>query len=140
MREPMAGAQKIGADILATPEQVARRFFLIGRNMNRGQRAGAIEDGQLARIASIGFYPGAGPSRNQRGGDDLAWYVAGGEKSLELEAAGAGFITAAHRVVGGEPVHEPPDGREIRAQRMDRGRALAWQQDGGDHRSGVLIE
>jgi hypothetical protein len=56
MREPVPGAQNIGADVLATAQQVAGGLFLLGGDVNRGERAGAIEDGELPRIAAIGFH------------------------------------------------------------------------------------
>ena len=48
-REPMPRAQEIRANIFATAEQIARRFFLLGRDMNRRQRAGAIQHRELRR-------------------------------------------------------------------------------------------
>ena len=39
LREPMPRAQQIGADVLATAQEIARRFFLLGRNVNGGERA-----------------------------------------------------------------------------------------------------
>ena len=54
-REAMPRAEQVGADVFATPQQVACRFFLLGRNVDGGQRAGAIEHRELAGIAPIGF-------------------------------------------------------------------------------------
>ena len=56
-RQPMTGPQQIRADVFATAQQVAGRFFLLGRDVDRRQRPGAIQDGQLARIASVGLDP-----------------------------------------------------------------------------------
>jgi hypothetical protein len=64
LREAMARAQQIGANILATPQQVARRFFLVRRDVNRGEGTGRIEDGQLARVATVGLDAITGPPRN----------------------------------------------------------------------------
>ena len=38
-REAMPRAQQIRADVFATAQQIARRFFLLGRNVDRRQRA-----------------------------------------------------------------------------------------------------
>lgn len=80
--EAVAGAEEIGADVFATPQQIARGFFLVGRNVNGGQRAGPIEDGQLARVATIGLNAVAGASGNERWRDDLAGNVVGAERAL----------------------------------------------------------
>ena len=69
--ETMPGAQEIGADVFATAQEIARGFFLLGGNVNRGERAGAIEHGELAGIAAVGFDAIAGPSRNQGWRDDV---------------------------------------------------------------------
>ena len=55
LREPVAGAQQIGANVLATPQQIPRGLFLLAGNVNCGQRAGAIEHGELTGIAPVGF-------------------------------------------------------------------------------------
>jgi len=54
-REAMPGTQHVGADIFAAPQQIAGGFFLLGRNVNGGERAGATEHGELTRIAAVGF-------------------------------------------------------------------------------------
>ena len=55
--QPVSRAQQVGPNIFATAEQITRRFFVLGRNVNRRQGAGATEHGELCRIASIGFDP-----------------------------------------------------------------------------------
>jgi hypothetical protein len=97
LRQPMAGAQQIGAHVFATPQQIPRRLFLVGRNMDRGERTGPIQDRQLPRIAAIGFDAIARTTRDQRRGDELAWNRVGGQRALQLEAAGPRFIAAPHR-------------------------------------------
>jgi hypothetical protein len=96
-REAMASAEEVGADILATAEQIADRFFLFGGNVNRSQGAGPDEHGQVPRIASIGCDPIARPARNQRRRDDLARHLVRRQKPLQLEAARPRFVAALHR-------------------------------------------
>ena len=38
-RETVTGAKQIGPDIFATPQQITRGFFLLGRNVNGRERA-----------------------------------------------------------------------------------------------------
>ena len=83
--QPMARAQEIRADVFATAQEIARRFFLLGRDVDRRQRAGAIEDGELARIAPIGLDPIAGPPRNQRRRDDVTGNAVCGQRALQLK-------------------------------------------------------
>jgi hypothetical protein len=47
-REPMAAAEQVGANIFAAPQQIADGFFLLGRNVNRGEGPGAIQHRQMA--------------------------------------------------------------------------------------------
>ena len=51
----MPRAQEIGANVFATAEQIPRGLFCSRGNVNGGERAGAIQHGELAGIAAIGF-------------------------------------------------------------------------------------
>ena len=95
-REAVPRAEEIGADVFATPQQIAGGFFLLGGNVNGRERAGAIQDGELAGIAAIGFDAIAGPPGNERGRDDVTRDAVRGERALELEATRAGFVAALH--------------------------------------------
>ena len=68
----MPGAQQIGTNVFATAEQIASGFFLLGRNVNGRQGAGAIQNRQLAGIAPIRFDAIARPAGNQRRRDHVA--------------------------------------------------------------------
>ena len=68
----MSGAQQIGANVFAAAQQIAGGFFLLGRNVNGGQRAGAIQDRELAGVAPIRLDAIARPAGNQRRRDDVA--------------------------------------------------------------------
>ena len=48
-----ARAQQVGVYVFATPQQIARGLFLVRRNVNRRQRAGPIENGQLPRVPTV---------------------------------------------------------------------------------------
>jgi hypothetical protein len=52
--------------------KVAHRFMPLIRNPDRRQLSGPQKLGQSYRIASIGLYPIARPSRYQRGRNDIA--------------------------------------------------------------------
>ena len=136
----MAGAQQIGANVFATAQQIARGFFLLRRNVNGRQGAGAIEHRQLAGVAPIRFDPIARSSGNQRRSDDVARNLMAGEGALQLEAAGARFVTTLHRALAAQPLDEPQDRGGVRRQRMQRGRPLSRQQDRRHRRGRVLIE
>lgn len=68
--QPVAGAQEIHANVLPTAQEIAGGLFLLGGNVNGGERAGAIEHGELTGIAPIGFNAIADVSRDERGRDD----------------------------------------------------------------------
>ena len=68
----MPRAEQIRADVLATAQQIAGGFFLVGRDVNRGQRAGAIQDRELRRIAAVRLDPIARAARNQGRRNDVA--------------------------------------------------------------------
>jgi hypothetical protein len=42
LREAVPGAQQVGTNVLAAAKEVACRLFLLGGNVNRGERAGTI--------------------------------------------------------------------------------------------------
>ncbi len=50
IRQAMPRAQEIGPDVFATPEEIARGFFLVGGDMNR--RQGAARDTGIASCAA----------------------------------------------------------------------------------------
>jgi hypothetical protein len=56
--------REVGADVFATPQQIPGGFLLLGGNVNRSEGAGAIEHGELPRIASVGLDAIAGPPRD----------------------------------------------------------------------------
>jgi hypothetical protein len=116
-RDAVTGTEQIGADILTTPEQIALGFFLLGRNVDRGEGAGAREHGELTRIASIGFDAIARPPGNQRGRDDLTRDLVRGQRSLQLEATRAGFVTAGYWPLASKAVDEAQDRRRVRSDR-----------------------
>jgi hypothetical protein len=136
----VARSQQVGANLFATSQEIADGLFVFGGDMNGRQCASAVEHGELAGIPTIGFDAIAGPPWNQRRGDDVTRDAARRQKSLELETAGARFITTLHAALDGEARDKPSDRREITIERMDRGRAMAGRQDGGHDGARVLIE
>lgn len=93
-REPMTRTQEVGPNILPAAEEVPCGFFLLARDMNRRERAGAIEHGELHGVSSIRLNAIARSPRNQSGGDDLARHSSQRERPLQLKAARSRFITA----------------------------------------------
>ena len=81
-RQTVPRAEEIGANVFATAQEIARGFFLLGGDVNRGERAGPIEGGELGRIAAIGFDAVARPARNQGGRDDVTRHAVRGERAL----------------------------------------------------------
>ncbi len=119
-REPVPGAEEIGPNVFATAEEIAGGFFLLGRNVNRRQGAGAIEHGEVAGIAAIGLDAITGPARNQRRCDHLAWNVARTQGAPQLEAAGPSFVAACEGPFAAETLDEFQNGGAVRRQRMQR--------------------
>jgi hypothetical protein len=118
--QAVSRAQKIGADVFATAEQIAGRFFLFARNVDGGEGAGPVQHRQVTRITTVGFNAVAGSTRNQRGRNHVARNLVRSERALQLEAARPGFVTTGHRALALRAWDEPQDRRDIRRQRMQR--------------------
>jgi hypothetical protein len=114
--EPVTSAEEIDANIFSAPKQVARGFFLLGGNVNRGERAGAKQNGQVVRIAAIGLDAIAGAPRNQGGGDDIAWDRVRGEGALQVEATGTGLVATMDGAMATETFDELQHGPRVGAQ------------------------
>jgi hypothetical protein len=97
LREAMASAQQVRADVLAAPQQIAHRFFLVRRDVDRRQGTRTVQDRELARVTPIRFDAITRTPRDQRGRNDLARNLFGRHRALQLEAARAGFVTATYR-------------------------------------------
>jgi hypothetical protein len=110
----MPRAQEISADVFAAAQEIARRFFLLGGNVNGRERAGAIQHRELAGIAAVGFDPITGTAWNQRRRNDVTRHVARGQRALELEAAGTRFVTTLHRSLPTQPLDEPHNRGAVR--------------------------
>src|SRR5262249_24901344 len=67
--EAVARTQEIGTAVFATSEEIAGRFFLLRRNVDGGERASAIEDGEVPGVTAIRLDAIAGAPRDQRRGD-----------------------------------------------------------------------
>jgi hypothetical protein len=117
----MPGAQKIGANVFATPQQIACGFFLLGWDVNDRQCLGAIENGQLRGIAAVRLHAIARTARNQRRRNDVTRHAPRGQEALQCKSAGSRFITTPHRPSAAEPLDEPPDRREVRRHGLYRG-------------------
>src|SRR5688572_21040323 len=112
LREPMSGAQQIRADIFPAAQEIAGGLFLFGRDVNRGERAGPIEDRELGRVAAVRLDAIAGPPRDERWRDHVTRNGVPGQRTLELEAAGTGFVAALHGR-GSQALYESQNGRTV---------------------------
>jgi hypothetical protein len=88
--------------------------------MNRGERAGVKQHGQVTRIAPIGLDPIAGTPRNECRRDDLTVDVMRGKKTLEHEAARARFVTTTDGTAQTQLPNKAADAREIGRERVQR--------------------
>src|SRR5688572_4478995 len=112
LREPVPRAQQIRANIFATAQQIPRRLFLLAGNVNGGERASAVQHGELAGIASIRLDAIAWAPRDQRRRDDVTGNLVTGQRPLELEAAWTCFVAALNRR-GPQPLHESQNRRTV---------------------------
>src|SRR5688572_2113357 len=80
--EPMPRAEQVGANVFPAAQEIADGLFELRRNVDRGERVGAIEDGELAGIAPVGFDAISWPARNEGGGDDVTRHAVRGERAL----------------------------------------------------------
>ena len=84
-------------------------------NVNGGERAGAIEDGELAGIAAVGFDAIAGATGNQATGAMTSHgMLVRGQGSLQLEATRPGFVAALDRTRASQALDEAEDRRDCR--------------------------
>lgn len=121
----MARAQQVNPDVFAAPQQVPSRFFLLRRDVNGRQRAGAEQHRELRRIPPIRLDPIAGPPRNQGGRDDGTRDAMPDQGPLQLKPTGPGLIAALDRPLALQPFDEPEDRRAIGRERVPRRRPPA---------------
>jgi hypothetical protein len=77
---------------LTRPHQVAHRLMRLVRHPNRRQFPGPQQAGQRHRIAPVGFYPVAGPARDQRGRHHRTGMAEADDLPVQAVAGRAGFI------------------------------------------------
>jgi hypothetical protein len=94
--------------------------------VNGGERAGTIENRELAGIAAVGFDAIARAARDKRRGNHVTRHVLHAEYALQVEATRAGFITALHWALAPQPFDEAQDRRTIRRERVKRRRPVRW--------------
>jgi hypothetical protein len=121
----MARTQQVRADIFATAEEIARGFLLLARDVDRRERPGPIQDGQVAGVALIGFDAIAWPPRNQRRRDHVARDALLGQGPLQLEPTRARLVAAPHGTVARDPFYESKNRLRLRRERVDRRCPLA---------------
>ena len=92
------GAQADG--IFPRADEIAQRFVVGRRDVDRGELAGAMQPGERVAIAPIGLDPIAAALRHARGIDDLAVLPLGGELAMDPKPARAGLIHEAQPPLG----------------------------------------
>lgn len=122
--ETVFGAEQVRADVFAAAQQIANGFFLLGRNVNRCQCAGAKQHGELRGIASIRLDPVAHAAWDQGRRDHVARDPGGVQRPLQIKPARTRLV-ATSQVGGPHPRQKPMNGWQIRRQRMQRWRSLA---------------
>ena len=55
MREPVTCAEQVRANVFPTAEEIAGSFLLVSGNVDGGEGASAVEDGELPGIATVGL-------------------------------------------------------------------------------------
>jgi hypothetical protein len=140
-RQAMSGTQQIGAEGLAAPEQIPRRFLLVARNVDGGERASAIPHGELAGVPAVGLNAVSRAPRNERRGDDLTAHAVRREGALQFEATRPGFVAAANRAdTPAYAIDKAEYGPTIGRQGVERRGARPRQEHRRDRRGRVLIE
>ena len=123
----MPRAEQVRPNVLTTTQEIAGGFFLLSRNVNGREGAGAIQNGELARIAAVRLDAIASAPRNERWRNDVARNLAAGQRALELESARPGFVATPHRALSLHPRDESLNRRDVRRQRVQRWPLLPWQ-------------
>ena len=71
----MTGADDVGQQRFPTPQEIARRLFLFGRDMYCRQGSGAVQHGELPGVPSVGLNTIPRAAWNRRGRDDLTGHI-----------------------------------------------------------------
>ena len=90
----MSRPEEIGANVLSAAEEIPGSFFLLAGNVNGGERAGAVENRELGRVAPIGLDAIAGAPRDERGRDHVTGDALGREGALQFKPARPCLIAA----------------------------------------------
>src|SRR5262249_56100044 len=91
--------------------------------------AGAVQDGELAGIAPVGLDAITWPARNQRRCDHVTGDAVSGQRALEFEATGPGFVATLHGTTSAQAFDKPQDRRNIRRHVPEPGRPLPRHQN-----------
>jgi hypothetical protein len=102
-------------------------FFLLSRDVDGRQRAGAIEHGELTRIAAVGFHTVAGPAGNERRRNDVTRNVVSRQGPVQREPTRAGFVAALDRPVSLEKLEEAENRWDIGRQAVQGRRPVGWK-------------
>jgi hypothetical protein len=97
LREPVSRAQDVLAEVLAQAHQVAHRLLLRAGHADGGERPGAEQRAERARVAAVGLHPLTGSLGDERRGDDAAVDAESAQLALQFVSGGPGLIAGAHR-------------------------------------------
>src|SRR5579864_5605634 len=109
LRESMPGSEQVGSNVFAASQQIAGRLFRLSRHMDRRERAGAIEDGEVVGVAAIRLNAITRPTRDQRGGDDVAGHVMGRQPPVQGKTARARLVATADWTTLAHAIDKPAD-------------------------------
>jgi hypothetical protein len=112
LREPVAGADQVTAQVLAAANEVAEALLLDARHPAERELAGGEQAGEADRVTAVGLHPIVRLARDQTGSDDAEVEPAFGRGTGEREPGRTRFPDRRRpRAEAGEEV----DDRERRA-------------------------
>ncbi len=88
----MLGLRAQADGVFARAHEIAQRFIIGRRDVDRRELAGAMQPGQGVAVAPIGLDPIAAPFRHARRIDDDAVLPLGGEIAVDPKPARAGLV------------------------------------------------
>ena len=94
---PLPGDAAVVLQVLARPHEVAQRLLGRAGHAHRRELAGAVQAGEVARVAAVGLDVRPAAPRDQRGGDHLAGHAEIREQAPGVVAGRSGLVAGAQR-------------------------------------------
>jgi hypothetical protein len=133
-QDVVAGLEDLALKGLAATHDVAHALVRFARNPHDHELAGAVEPGEIRRIALVVLALHAGPFGNQRRGDHLAGVAPLGQRAVQHIPGAARLITRAELAIARDAVEPLLQFGEIVREPLEAGRALraGWQDRNRD--------